>query len=396
MRLLQINSVYGYGSTGRIVKDIHQAALEKGIDSYVAYGRGHHKEDRLIKIGSKIDLVYHGLKTRFFDQHGLASKNATRKFIEKIKNLELDIIHLHNIHGYYLNYPLLFEYLKSVEIKVIWTMHDCWAYTGHCSHYSYVECNKWETQCEKCPQLKKYPGSLGFDNSYNNFNLKKKTFKGLSNLQIITPSNWLANEVRRSFLKDYPILTIYNGIDLNIFQPVKSNFRELYGLENKKIILGVASVWDERKGLDTFIEISKALKENEVIVLVGIELGDHPNIISLKRTNSLGELVDIYSAADVFLNPTLEDNFPTVNLEAIACGLPVVTFDSGGSKETIDSELSKVLTNPKLNEILQSINELLEQRINKIELREHTLKYFDKKIMLNQYIDLYMDKNKFY
>ena len=275
-------------------------------------------------------------------------------------------------------------------------MHDCWAYTGHCSYYSYVECNKWETHCEECPQLNKYPKSVGFDNSYYNFEMKKESFKGINNLRIITPSHWLAGELSRSFLNSYIISIIHNGIDLEVFKPKESEFKERYGIKNKKVILGVANVWDERKGLNTFLEISNQLKDNEIIVLVGIELGDHPNIISLKRTNSLDELVDIYSAADVFLNPTLEDNFPTVNLEAIACGLPVVTFDSGGSKETIDSELSKVLTNPKLNEILQSINELLEQRINKIELREHTLKYFDKKIMLNQYIDLYMDKNKFY
>lgn len=390
MRLLQINSVYGYGSTGRIVKDIHYAALEEGIDSYVAYGRGEHSDKRLIKIGSKIDLIYHGLKTRFFDQHGLSSKNATRKFIDQIKTLKPDIIHLHNIHGYYLNYPLLFEFLKSVEIKVIWTMHDCWAYTGHCSYYSFVECNKWETHCEKCPQIKKYPKSLGYDNSYDNFETKKESFLGLKNLIIITPSHWLESELRRSFLNSYKVTTIHNGIDLDLFKPRNSNFRTRYGMESKKIILGVASVWDERKGLNTFLEISKLLKEDEVIVLVGIELINNPKIVSIKRTNNINDLVDIYSSADVFLNPTLEETFGLVNVEAMACGIPVVTFDSGGSKESITSELGKVLTKPKLNEILQSINEVLEKRINKNKLKEHTLKYFDKKIMLDQYIDHYM------
>ena len=390
MRLLQINSVYGYGSTGRIVKDIHKAALEKGIDSYVAYGRSQYNDKRLIKIGSKKDLFYHGLKTRFFDQHGLASKNATRRFIEQIRNLKPDIIHLHNIHGYYLNYPLFFDFLKSDEIKVYWTMHDCWAYTGHCSYYSFIECNKWETHCERCPQLNKYPKSLGLDNSYQNFEHKKKSFTGHKNLKIITPSHWLAGELSNSFLKEYSVSTIHNGIDLEVFKPRRSLFKERYGIQNKNIILGVASMWDERKGLHTFLELSKLLNEDEVIVLVGLKLKDYPNIISINRTNNLDELVDIYSSADALLNPTLEDNFPTVNLEAMACGVPVITFDSGGSKESIPIDQGQVInSSSSLNNVLESIRVLINKDTNKERLLSHVNDYFDKRLMIDNYVRLY-------
>jgi glycosyltransferase involved in cell wall biosynthesis len=390
MRLLQINSVYEFGSTGRIVKDIHLEALKKGIESYVAYGRGQHKNNKLIKIGSKKDLIYHGLKTRFFDQHGLASKNATRKFIEQIQHLKLDIIHLHNIHGYYFNYPVFFEYLKTNDIKVIWTMHDCWAFTGHCTHYTYAECSKWETHCGKCPELRQYPKSLKFDNSYNNFEQKKKSFRGLSNLKIVTDSNWLSDQLGKSFLNTYPILTIHNGIDLELFRPVKSDFKERYKIIDKKIILGVASVWSKRKGLDYFLEISELLREDEIIVLVGIELKKYPKIISIKRTTDVQELVEIYSSADVFFNPTLEETFGLVNIEAIACGAPVVSFDSGGTPETICKNFGKLINTRDVRKILEQLRKTYALKFNyKDEEITQLSKEFDMKNMLKNVFELY-------
>lgn len=391
MRLLQINSVYGYGSTGRIVKDIHQAALEKGIDSYVAYGRGQHKVDRLIKIGTKKDLIYHGLKTRFFDQHGLASKNATRSFIEYIKELQPDVIHLHNIHGYFLNYPIFFEYLKSIEVDVIWTMHDCWAFTGHCSYYSYIDCNKWQTHCEKCPQISKYPKSLKFDNSYNNFDQKKKSFQGVKKLNVITPSRWLAGELKKSFLKDYSVITIHNGIDLKAFYPLKSDFRERYGLIDKKIIMGIASVWDERKGLSFFIELSKLLKEDEVILLVGAKKTiSLEGMLTIERTENIHELAEIYSAADVLLNPTLEDNYPTVNLESIACGTPVVVNDIGGVRETLIGDYGRIFDDYNPLIAIRLIRELFEDK-NKLisDYNEIPMDEISFETMTDNYVKVY-------
>jgi glycosyltransferase involved in cell wall biosynthesis len=390
VKLLQVNSVYGYGSTGRIVKDIHQASLKVGIDSYVAYGRGKHLDNRLIRIGSKKDIIYHGLKTRFFDQHGLASKSATRHFISQINELKPDVIHLHNIHGYYLNYPLFFEYLKSIEVKLIWTMHDCWAYTGHCSHYTYVKCNKWETHCNQCPQLNRYPKSLGLDNSFNNFIIKKDAFNGVKDLTIVTPSMWLKDQIKKSFLQTYPISVISNGIDLSIFKPTISNFRKKYNLEYKKIILGVASVWNERKGLDYFIEINSHLNENEVIVLVGTK----PNkllegIITINRTNDTRELAEIYSAADVFLNPTLEETFGMVNLESIACGTPVVTFDSGGSKEAIIEGLGTAVESREANFLIGILREFYNKKSIKIKKNNLPSNLYSKNQMIKKYLKLY-------
>jgi glycosyltransferase involved in cell wall biosynthesis len=268
-------------------------------------------------------------------------------------------------------------------------MHDCWAYTGHCSYYSFVECDKWETHCESCPQLNKYPKSLGLDNSYGNFELKKVAFRELPNLLIVTPSHWLSGEISRSILKEYPIQVIHNGIDLNFFKRKKGSFRKSYGLESKKIILGVASVWDNRKGLYYFKEISKLLNENEVIVLVGIELTGFSNIISIKRTNDIEELVNIYSSADVFFNPTLEDNFPTVNLEAMACGTPVITFDSGGSKESIFKEFGLVINKQDPHVLIGLIRDFLEKKQEIESLQTHIKINFSKTVMIEKYIHHY-------
>jgi glycosyltransferase involved in cell wall biosynthesis len=268
-------------------------------------------------------------------------------------------------------------------------MHDCWAYTGHCSYYTYAKCNKWETHCNHCPQLNKYPKSLGYDNSFSNFDLKKDAFNGIKNLTIVTPSKWLKNEIERSFLQDYPITVINNGIDLEVFKPTQSNFRKQYNLEDKKIILGVASVWDERKGLDYFIEISKLLEENEIIVLVGLELKGYPNIISIKRTNDAKELAEIYSAADVLLNPTLEDNYPTVNLESIACGTPVVVNNTGGASETIINEFGYIANDYMHSQMIKLIREkIFSDKDFTKKYEEIELAYISKINMISSYINL--------
>jgi len=391
MRLLQVNSVYGYGSTGRIVKDIHNAALTTGIDSFVAYGRGNHSGERFIKIGNKKDLIYHGLKTRFFDQHGLASKSATRELIKQIDFLNPDIIHLHNIHGYYLNYPIFFDYLKSIKKRIVWTLHDCWAYTGHCSYYTFENCNKWESHCNECPQVKNYPKSFIIDHSYENFDKKRDSFGNIDNMIIVTPSTWLNNELKKSILKNYLVKVINNGIDISVFKETVSNFKSNYGIQGKKIILGVANKWEDRKGIQFFIKLKELLRKDEVIVLVGTkQKKDLDGIITISRTNNTKELAEIYSSSDVLLNPTLEDNYPTVNLEAIACGTPVVVNDVGGTKETVINGFGIVINDYDPSVAIKLIREKVFNNadlMNKFKTINFDEITYNK--MTNSYIDLY-------
>ncbi|MCH7321024.1 glycosyltransferase [Solibacillus sp. MA9] len=349
MKIVQINSVCGIGSTGRIATDIHHTLTENRYKSYVAYGRDLPKNcENTIRIGSNYDNYLHVGLTRIFDKHGFGSEKATKAFIKNLEKINPDIIHLHNIHGYYINIEMLFNYIKKYNKRVIWTLHDCWAFTGHCSHFEFVGCNKWKLGCYDCPEKKEYPTSLFMDNSEMNFFKKKELFTGVKDLTIITPSKWLANLVKQSFLNEYPIKVIHNGINLNIFKPTSNNyFREKYKLMNKFIILGVANVWNAKKGLNHFIELSNYLEEDEVIVLVGLtekQVKELPKqIIGITLTNSTKALAEIYSAADVFVNPTLEDNFPTTNIEALACGTPVFTFNSGGSSESIDETCGRII-----------------------------------------------------
>lgn len=363
MKVLQINSVCGIGSTGRIATDIHKILKANGHQSYIAYGRYEARDcDSVIKIGNKLDNYIHVAKTRLFDKHGFGSYRSTKELISKIESLNPDVIHLHNIHGYYLNIELLFRYLKKANKPVFWTLHDCWPFTGHCSHFDYIKCDKWKTQCFKCPQIQSYPSSILIDNSKKNYNSKKNIFTGIKKMSIITPSKWMAELVKQSFLGEYPIEVINNGIDLSVFKPTESRFREIHNLRDKFIILGVAGVWEKRKGYDYFIKLSKQLKQDEVIVMVGLpekQINNLPsNIIGISKTNNTRELAEIYSSADVFLNPTLEDNFPTTNIEALACGTPVITFNTGGSPEIINIHTGFVVTKDNLEEMKLRIEEI--------------------------------------
>lgn len=396
MKVLQINSVCGIGSTGRIAIDIHNILIEQGHDSYIAYGRNLPKNcDNVIKIGTRIDNYTHLAKTRVLDKHGFGSKKATIKFIDEVKELDPDIIHLHNIHGYYINIEILFNYLKEANKPVVWTLHDCWSFTGHCAYFDYVGCDKWKTRCYRCPEKKAYPSSLIFDNSKNNYLNKKEIFTGVKNLTIVTPSQWLANLVQDSFLNEYPVNVINNGIDLNTFRPNAGDFRKKFNLNGKFIILGVASVWDRRKGLKYFVELADKVSEDEVIVLVGLtekQMNQIPeNIIGITRTNNVQELVDIYSSADVFVNPTLEDNFPTTNLEALACGTPVVTFDTGGSPESINSKTGCIVKTKSSKEIYENIRQIKAQGKRSYERSciQKAITHYSKVDKFNEYIILY-------
>ena len=352
MKVLMINSVCGIGSTGRICTDLAQQLEARGHEVKIAYGRSNTVPEKArkyaVRIGSSLGVKMHVLQTRLLDAHGLGSKGATKRFLQWADEYNPDLLWLHNIHGYYINYELLFQWIKSrPNTQVKWTLHDCWVFTGHCSHFTMIKCEQWKTHCSYCPQTRRYPASYGKDNCKVNFDRKRAAFTGVKNMTLITPSQWLADLTRQSFLKEYPVEVHYNTIDTNVFKPTPSDFRERYGLQDKFIVLGVASVWDERKGLKDFYKLAQMLDDRYAIVLVGLskkQMKELPrNIRGIQRTNSPQELAAIYTAADVFFNPTYEDNYPTVNLEAEACGTRVVTYDTGGCKETIRSKESQII-----------------------------------------------------
>ncbi len=395
MKLFQINTTSNWGSTGRIAEEIGQQVIAEGWESYIAYGR--HSNDstsKRIRIGTDWDVFYHVFQTRLFDRHGLASKASTSELIKKIEDISPDIIHLHNIHGYYLNYPILFEYLHKIEIPVVWTLHDCWTFTGHCSHYTYINCERWKNGCYDCPLKKTYPKSCMIDRSEKNFRDKKKWFTLAKNVTLVTVSKWLKDEVMSSFLKYYPVQIIHNGIDIEMFTPLRKKKSEL-GIDDRFVILGVASVWSPHKGLEDFIKLRQMLGHDSLIVLIGVndkQIENLPKgIVGIKRTNSIQELVQYYSIADVFLNPTWEDNFPTTNLEALACGTPVITYRTGGSVEAIDESTGFVVEQGDLESLIAKIN--IIKRLGKVayesNCRERAVRLYDKKIRYSEYMQLY-------
>ena len=381
MKIVQIN-IFPNLSTGNIMNNIHKKLLEEGIDSYIVWGRGRKSNNkREIFLNDKIGVYYHVLYTRFTDKTGFASKRATKKLLKKLDEIKPDIIHLHNIHGYYINIEMLFNYIKENNIKVVWTLHDCWAFTGHCAYFDKAHCEKWKTECDKCKFSHEYPKSY-INNAKWNYNKKKEMFTGL-NMTIVTPSKWLGNLVKQSFLKDYEVKIINNGIDTKIFNKKNSTFKTKHNIEDKKMILGVASTWSERKGYEDFIKLSKVIDDNTVIVMIGLnkkQLKNLPkNIIGFGRTKTIEELVDAYNAADIYYNPTYEDNYPTTNIEALACGTPVITYNTGGSPECIEHE----------NGIVTNLEDFCKNyKVNiKYEIKDNK-KYSIEK-MFNEYIELY-------
>lgn len=395
--LLQINSVANAGSTGRIAEDIGILVMENGWNSFIAYGRmANPSKSNLIRIGTNWDVYKHVLKTRLLDRHGFGSINATRKFIGRIEQINPDIIHLHNIHGYYLNVELLFDYLKTKAIPVVWTLHDCWSFTGHCAYFSYIGCEKWKTECNKCPQIHDYPGSLFVDQSKPNFKNKKKIFTSYRNITLVPVSKWLGDLTANSFFNGSSIQVINNGIDLRIFKPESaSDLKTRMDIAQKFVILGVAHIWTERKGLADFLKLSTNLKEDEIIILIGLtkdKIAKLPfNIIGLEKTESVAELAGLYSLADVFVNPTHEDNFPTTNLEALACGTPVITYNTGGSPEAVDNNTGFVVEQGDITGILHSIQtiKLKGKGFYSKACRERAVKLFNKEDRYMDYLKLY-------
>lgn len=353
MKILIINSFCGIGSTGRICTDLAQMLEKKGNNVIIAYGRKSVPDmyqKYAVRIGTEWLVRKNALSCRLFDNDGFTSKQATKKFLEWAGEYDPDVLYLHNLHGYYINIEMLFDWIKSrPNMQVKWTLHDCWAFTGHCAYFTMAKCDKWQTHCDKCVQKRSYPRSMLCDNCFRNYDSKKAAFCGVRNMTIITPSNWLAELVKKSFLKEYPVEVVYNDIDKNVFKPTPSNFREKYGLIDKKIVLGVASVWDERKGLNDFFKLREMLDESYAIVIVGLskkQLKNLPkNIIGISRTNNVKELAGIYTAADVFVNPSKEETYGMTSKEAESCGTQAIVYSDTACAEVIDKSKSVAVKN---------------------------------------------------
>ena len=402
MRVAIINTVIGTGSVGRIACGTADEIINNGGSALLCRGRGEAIEGyENYRIGSDPDMFLHGIMTRITDKHGLYSRNATHRLIHRLEEYDPDIIQLHNIHGYYANYPILFDWLRSCGKPIVWTLHDCWAFTGHCVHYEYCGCTKWVRRdvtdsandgenterssgdgrieerpiegCFDCPEKSEYPASYIKDASKSNYAIKKDRFTGIPNLHLVTPSEWLRDAVSRSFLSEYPVQVINTGIDLDIFKPSSSDIREKYGIGDKILLLGIANPWRERKGFNDFAELHGMLEEKDpgryAIALIGpqnprqIELPE--DIIRLGFTDSVQELAEWYSTADIYVNLTYGDTFPTTNIEALACGTPVITYDAGGSGEIVDEGTGVIIEKGNLESVISAIEKLADSYVNR-------------------------------
>lgn len=390
--LLQINVTANWGSTGKIAEQIGLCAQTHGWESYIAYGRMMNpSKNELVKIGNAFDVYEHYVEGRFLDNEGLASRRATKRLLRGIDEIKPDIVHLHNIHDHYLNYPMLFRYLADKKIPVVWTQHDQWATTGHCC-YNLVGCDSWKDECHDCPLSKWY----SLDRSQRNFRLKKQLLADIPSLTIIPVSEWLGNNIRQSHLKDRNIKVIHNGIDINTFSPQPTNAHERHDIsKRKKIILGVATLWDARKGLNDFYMLAKRLPAADyAIVIVGQRTEDIKHfengcqMVFIDRTQNALELAQLYSSASVFVNPTYQDNYPTTNLEAIACGTPVITYKTGGSPEAVDENTGLVVEQGDIDGLVSAI-ERLSNGDYKDACRKRAEAEFDNSKCFDPYINLY-------
>lgn len=394
MKIYQVNVVCSVGSTGRIAADISQYVEQKGDQCRIAYGRGT-AEDGIdaIRIETKYGSIFHAIMTRITDRHGLYSKHATRRLIEDIRQYEPDIIHLHNIHGYYVNYELLFAFLKEYNKPVVWTLHDCWAYTGHCAHFDAVGCDKWKIGCENCCQTREYPTSWFRDASAENYVRKQQAFCGVEKLQIVTVSDWLKRMVKSSYLSGYQVRTIYNGIDQQVMKPCYTKLRNIYQLEDKKVILGVASVWNEKKGLGIFRELASRLPGNCQIVMIGVsdkqkrELPE--NILCLYKVG-YAELAEWYSTADIYVNGSIEETMGLTTVEAMACGTPVVVQNATAVPEVVGEGCGIVVEKGDIEGMTAAIHRISKTPEISARCREHAEKY-EKSGQYEQYYRLYQE-----
>lgn len=396
--LLQINVDANNGSNGSIARDIGTIALSKGWKSYIAYGRRHIPCDsELIRIGNDFDIRIHGILTRLFDLHGLGSILATKRFLRKVDKIKPDIVHLHNIHGYFINYKLLLEYLIINNIPIVWTFHDCWPFTGHCGHYVKYKCNKWKTHCEKCPGVHGYPISLFLDRSYKTFELKKCLFTKPEILHVTTVSKWLSSEAKESFFSKYPIHVIYDGIDTDSFTNRPSDIRRRFGLEDKFILMSAAANWSNAKGWNDYIQLSHILPNDCVIMLIGVTETQKKslpqNIIAVPRQEGKQKLAEFYSVADVLLSLSYMETFGMTTAEAMACGTPGISYNVTACPELITPETGLVVEPGNMNAILEAINTIKTNGKSYYSeaCRKRVLENFDFKQVNKKFFDIYND-----
>ncbi len=393
MKVLQINSVCGIGSTGKVTLDLYQVLKEQGHECCICYGRGSAPEGiNTIRIGSNREVYEHVIYTRLTDRTAFASKKATEKLIHRIKQYNPDIIHLHNLHGYYINIQLLFDYFKEFNKPVLWSLYDCWSFTGHCSHFDYIGCNKWKVGCCHCPQKKLYPASLLWDNSFDNYRRKKEIIQSYKKLIIVPPTTWLANLLKESYLRDFPVFTIPSGIDLDAFKPVESDLRKIHGLEDKYVVLGVASGFHKFKGSQYLIDLANELPDQYKLVLIGVDNENRhlypENMLVLPKIIDSKELAQYYTMADVFVNPTLQETQGLTNIEAMACGTGVVAFHSGGCPESIDETCGYVVERDDFKGLLSSVIKACERPFDPNSCIQRA-KFYDKSRLYGEYIKLY-------
>lgn len=393
MIVVQINATCGAGSTGMICLEVSRLLSQNDIENYVIYAVGHSDADTAVRCGSSRDIRVSAARAHLTGNYGFTAVGMTRRLIRLLDDIKPDIVHLHNIHSHNCHLSLLFDYLREKRIRILWTFHDCWAFTGYCPHFMMSGCDKWKSSCGSCPQYRRF--STFFDRSHALFEKKKRLLSGLD-LTIVMPSAWLAGIVRQSFLQDYPVKVIHNGIDLDVFRPVSSDIRERLGIgRDTFMILGIAYDWSVRKGLDVFIRLAEQLdRDRYQIVLVGVDdRGGLPDsIITLPRIGDPEELVRLYTAADLFMNPTREDTFPTVNMEALACGTPVAAFDVGGCTETFSQETGIAVPVDDIRGMIGAVDAIRSSdRFTPEKCRSYAEKHFDKNTAYQSYLSCYQE-----
>lgn len=401
--LLQINVDINSGSVGRIAEQIGDTAISNGWESYIAYARDHQtSKSKLIKIGNYLNIYYHVIQTRLFDNHCLASTKATRNFINKIEKIKPDIIQIHQLHGYYINIKVLFEYLTKIKIPIVWTLHDCWAITGHCTYFSNIDCNKWKIECHHCPKRGNYPASLFLDKSQKNFLLKKVLFTSVNKMTIVTVSDWLKNLAKESFLSKYPIISIKNGVDLQKFIPyINTGFiKQKYQLTDNFIIMGVGTTWNASKGLFDYYKLREKLPGNFAIILVGLSpkiIKDLPEgIIGIPRTDSIEELALLYSAADVVTSLSYQEAFGLTPIEGFACGTPAIVYNATALPELITPEVGYIVEPGNIEQIVEAVNQLKlkGKSFYSANCRIRAEAVYDNRNKYGEYISLYNEMLK--
>lgn len=395
-RLLIINVALNWGSTGRIVEGIGTLAQKQGWEVVVAHGARYKNLSYLlsIQVSSKVCEWVHFIESSLFDAQGLGSRCDTKRFLKELDDIKPDLVHIHNIHGCFINYPLLFNYLKGHNIPVVWTLHDCWSMTGHCTHFMRTDCQKWQTGCNHCPQKRTFPKTYLLDRSERNYSLKKGLFTSMPVMHITTVSNWLKGIAEASYLKKYPVTVVPNGIKTDVFVPEPSDIKEQYGLQGKKLLLAVAIGLDERKGLYDYIKLAGKLPEQFQLMLVGLTEEEQKalpkRIIGVKRTNGAKELAAYYSAADVLLSLSYEETFGLTIVEAMACGTPAIVYDNTAQPELITPETGKVVPMGDVDAVLSAIEEVCSKPKESYSAacRKHSLAY-DEKVTYQKYLDIY-------